>query len=512
MNCEWVEKHLREYYDDLLDASTAAEMKAHVATCARCSAVLSDEYARFDQLIASLPRYEPPAELRARIFSSPEFRAIVHGPPPNDPPSTSPPPAPRPPTHAVRLVTQIVAVIVLLVGAGAIVANIAAQNRNPNGYASCPSTSEGQRIVYLDGTTLESSGAPLTCDAKISVGALWQVNPTGTLIAYVNQTTGQVRVIGADAANDHGIDTGAGVVVGLEWSPDGHSLAIVKQSNSRTISVWMATRDGEAVAHAQDFIAGGPVTLTAWSSDSQAFALAAEAVTGLGAIAIIYPQQNSGAMVTTDVVPQQIGWITGRTPRLVWMLTKGNATQFGSYWSGPETRPFTLTSVSAVALNPAKGQWAVATTNGIIALYDAVTGRATPFARLSAAPSRLIWSPDGTRLVVVGDSTLLVATPHGIQTLTTNLLPVPVAFSPDGSHIAYVAGNAVSVANLATGTIVDVLALGESPINALVWSPDGSVLAVWQHDSITLVGPTGSHIGSYPLSSPAQSAPQWSGR
>ena len=76
MNCKWAEGHLSACLDGTLDPAVRDEVTAHVEACAQCSGVLQ-EFRYFDGLVGSLPRYEPPEDLRRRIFESPEFAAIL---------------------------------------------------------------------------------------------------------------------------------------------------------------------------------------------------------------------------------------------------------------------------------------------------------------------------------------------------------------------------------------------------------------------------------------------------
>lgn len=76
MNCKWAEGHISACLDGTLDPAVRDEVVAHVDSCTQCSSVLAD-FRRFDRLVGDLPRYEPADDLRARIFGSAEFAAIV---------------------------------------------------------------------------------------------------------------------------------------------------------------------------------------------------------------------------------------------------------------------------------------------------------------------------------------------------------------------------------------------------------------------------------------------------
>ena len=76
MKCEWAGDYLSAYLDDALDPQTRQDVGAHVEQCATCSALLED-YRRLDSALATATRIAPPDELRARIFDSPAFAAIL---------------------------------------------------------------------------------------------------------------------------------------------------------------------------------------------------------------------------------------------------------------------------------------------------------------------------------------------------------------------------------------------------------------------------------------------------
>src|SRR5579863_6350013 len=76
MRCEWAEGNLSAFLDNTLDPPLRAEVSEHLASCERCSAILAD-YRRYDALLVDSIRVTPPESLRDRIFSSPEFSAIL---------------------------------------------------------------------------------------------------------------------------------------------------------------------------------------------------------------------------------------------------------------------------------------------------------------------------------------------------------------------------------------------------------------------------------------------------
>ncbi len=139
---------------------------------------------------------------------------------------------------------------------------------------------------------------------------------------------------------------------------------------------------------------------------------------------------------------------------------------------------------------------------------DPVTGTARwQTGRTRYSVSGLAYSPDGTRLAVVEWNKLSVFDAHTGATLHECVGRGPaVAFTPDGRSV--VAGNTYPT----TGASRTFLATGRSePIGALVavhffhrfrYSPDGRCLAALGDSSLTLVDETGALIASRPLSHP----------
>jgi Tol biopolymer transport system component len=72
MNCNRAGELLGAYARNELPPSTRAELEEHLDRCTSCRADLE-----VDQLVLLLPRVDPPASLRTRIFSAPEFLELT---------------------------------------------------------------------------------------------------------------------------------------------------------------------------------------------------------------------------------------------------------------------------------------------------------------------------------------------------------------------------------------------------------------------------------------------------
>ena len=263
MNCERVEELLSAYLDNALAFEVRREVSAHLRTCSRCSAMLS-EFSRNDALIARLPRVSPDSALRNRIFSSPEYLELtgtfdvssevqkgwtVPKLPANstrrDTPgrpqlvaipggrSTTPNQSIQPPSplriqnsrtpHTLFLV--LVATLILAIGIGSFLGLNAwrRQTQLTNNGAITPPTnllqsgplSAGVRFVFLrDGTlwsivmSSNNKQADRLTSGNVTVAANWVVSPAqsgrsaGDMLAYVDLQRAFVHIIRSDGQQD----------------------------------------------------------------------------------------------------------------------------------------------------------------------------------------------------------------------------------------------------------------------------------------------------------------------
>jgi Tol biopolymer transport system component len=134
------------------------------------------------------------------------------------------------------------------------------------------------------------------------------------------------------------------------------------------------------------------------------------------------------------------------------------------------------------------------------------------------------WSPDGSRIAFLNGDALDVATASGsdVTTLATGVVPPlsdgtgPV-WSPDGAEIAFAAGSAVEVVPT-DGSAMPQVVFNQPGDNVNpTWSHDGTALAFERFAdgrwSIWLVAPDGTNAREAPLSAGASANnrfPQWS--
>jgi hypothetical protein len=529
MTCEWVEQQLSAYHDGMLDAAAAGQVREHLASCAHCAGILTD-YARFDQLLAQAPRYAPAPELRERIFTSPAFREIISGATgaparpaaPTTQTPTRPHAGPRLGHQAARVWLPVLALLVIISGFTVAINTILASRATGPLYAACPAAlPAGGRLVYQANGSLFSNGAKLVCEARTRV-TLWQVSPDGAWIAYVDATTNTLRLVRANATDDHQIALPLardGSVVGLVWSPNSQILAIITQANAGGVNTYMILGTHPQASAAQTIdsfsaanLESGPV----WSADSQSLAVAFDSGQPLPTKYLIriiaHISLTSGAPTASagNVIgggPEAyLSWTTGANTALAYALGSQNQVQqIGIINPNRPRQKWALINATAVAFAPATGQWAVAASDGSISQIDAASGQQTPLARIGPVKS-LAWSPDGGTLAAVSNGTLWLITATGATKAGHCDAGSPLAWSPDSALIAFLSRGMAQIAGVATGAAHPAASAGS--VTGLAWSPDGYTLALWGSRGITLDTPAGATIASFAAT--PTGAPQWS--
>jgi WD40 repeat protein len=263
MNCERVEELLSAYLDNALASEEWRAVTVHLQMCSKCSATLA-EFRRNDALIANLPRVNPDAALRNRVFFSPEFLELTgtfdsggesqkdwtvpklpakssRRDTPGRPQlvaipggrSTLPTPAVQPLlSHQRRksgylrtLFIALAAAVILAIGIGSFLSlnSLRQQAQTTNSGAITPPTgplqsgplSAGVRFVFLrDGalwsilTNSSSKQADRLTTGNVMVAANWAVSPAqagrlaGDMLAYVDLQKAFVHIVRSDGQQD----------------------------------------------------------------------------------------------------------------------------------------------------------------------------------------------------------------------------------------------------------------------------------------------------------------------
>ncbi|MFF3893818.1 helix-turn-helix domain-containing protein [Streptomyces sp. NPDC001812] len=158
--------------------------------------------------------------------------------------------------------------------------------------------------------------------------------------------------------------------------------------------------------------------------------------------------------------------------------------------TGPAPRgeqlPFTVSRLGAVGFNPTgRALAARATENGVIEVRDVATGRLRQ-SRARGATETAVFSPDGTRLALVGGEGsvriwhLSTGALHTVRTSRGRSVRM-VAFTPDGRTLAVVTieadGERVTLLDATTGRTQRTIEPGTRSPLSLSFSPGGHTLA-----------------------------------
>lgn len=244
----------------------------------------------------------------------------------------------------------------------------------------------------------------------------------------------------------------------VAWSPDGSRLA--SGSADATVRVWdpasgeVVDLHNRKVKVAGSYLPFDPIYSVAWSPDSSR---------------LVYGWKNK---ITGPGVPR---WLEGHTD-----------------------------DVRSVAWSP-DGRWLAsgAYLDKNIRVWDASSGKCVKVLGGQSYTPLVVWSPDGGRLaygsrhsghVVVMEVGWAVQgrVPSGIRRAMTGVEArgldsgshhiYSVAWSPDGSRLAFNAGSLVRVWDLAAWEPAQVMEVGTGGAWSVAWSPDGSRLASGNSD------------------------------
>ncbi len=320
-------------------------------------------------------------------------------------------------------------------------------------------------------------------------------SPAGETVVVWNRATGQVtkHMLHALQANPQENLT--------VFAPDGKHFAFLERvaSNKVAVQVW-------------DSIAWRNVLITyysspngyldvVWSPDSTRIV-----ITGEDGTMQVWNVVTGHELVTchvppVDYLPENIymspdghSVILGTGPQNTYvldlttckLLTLPSSNSYFTYWSPQGNRIATISS----------------TDNSMVQVWDAHTGRNLANFHLAAPVSKLVWTPDGTHIVISGDKEVEVVN-VATQQIVLKVIPtridlLPVwALSPDGTRIASLSGgNTVQVWDAVTGSKLNAYQSQGKSVNVIAWSPDSRSIATGSKDGTVQVwsGNTGPEI------------------
>jgi TolB protein len=241
------------------------------------------------------------------------------------------------------------------------------------------------------------------------------------------------------------------------WSPDGQKVAFVEleiDGGEQSASLHTADRDGNAVVEAFADPEQVPFYLY-WAPDSQKVSFLSSSPGSPELLLQLVPA--AGGEVQTLDAGQPYYW----------------------HWSPDGTQMVIHVGGAAV---DAGARVAVLGLEGGVS-ETGLAHRPTFF----QAPA---WSPDGGRVLLAAETedeqrALILADNNGVEQSRLATFEGGIAFgwSPDGSHVAYIAGDAQTLGTLGQLTIVnpsnpeEAITVENDPVMAFFWAPDSDQLA-----------------------------------
>jgi WD40 repeat protein len=356
---------------------------------------------------------------------------------------------------------------------------------------------------HADGPAVWSS------DSKY-VSFLADSTPAGETVLVWNRVTGQVtkhmlHTLLAQTQEHQAV-----------FAPDGKHLAFVERDSSSKVAVQV-----------WDVVAWRSIFTTYYSSPSGYL----NVYWSLDSTRLVIPSEDgtiqawnvvTGHMlVACHVPPLEL------LPENIYMSPDGQSVLFGI---GPQhtyvldlatCKLVTLPSVDAVATfwSPQGNRFATVslTDNSMVQIWDAHTGRNLASFHLTAPMSYLVWTPDGTRIVTLGDKevdVLDVATQRIVlKVALTRIDPLPFwgALSPDGGRIASLSGaHTVQIWDAITGRKLNVYQSPGNSVKVVAWSPDSRTIATGSTDGTVRVWYADRSLQSYHSDSSAVLNIAWS--
>lgn len=506
MNCESIEQLLSAYHDQMLGSNLQGEVEAHLRTCEHCSAILAD-YEAYDALLAVEPPIEPAPELRDRIFSAPEYLALLRelgreggrGEEFDDAPETA-----RAPHRGLsvwrRVLLPVAAALALVSTAGfaahGLVSSGAGDGKPPMVAVGNPGSSgiplaAGNRVVYEHGGQLWSAAENDNHSAQALTPegthvAAWAVAPQDTTtpgsgaapstiygttpIAYID-TSGKVHMVRADGQTDMVVGNvgaavtttrnfwatavGSAVQQSLRWSPGGYSLAYVSVNPDGSTSLAIYDTGAQGGAPNTSFVAvvnkgAFPGDIT-WSAGGQALGYSVSSGDGTS---VWFYDNNYGPSIEV-ATHADLSTSGAQVGQLV--AVSADAQHTGVTWTsvsqGVVTGIYSWmydAQAPTVRFTPTSGGAVAAfgsnqwlVSDGVRLSTVALSGRVTPVGNLSEPVTSIAWNAQGDVAAIVSGSRLTLWTSDAPVTSLSIDAHVMPVWSADGQHLAYATSNGV---------------------------------------------------------------------
>ncbi len=306
----------------------------------------------------------------------------------------------------------------------------------------------------------------------------WQPGDAIAVVALVG-TDNEIFTVDTRTGVLHNLTHSPAQEVSFSWSPDGREMIFVRREDTSALYLMQASGRG---AHQQHI--GTIPFFPVWSPDGTWISFPGNRATGLPDI-FVMPAAGGAARNLTDtpaISEQDVAWLPDSSAIVVTAYTGGGDVlriEPGSgqvrRWIDNATLPRAAPDGRAIAfIRLTDGRpaiWLKYLDDGREVRLD--TGDGT----VAAAPPA--WSPDGRSIALVkvlhGRTLILVldvATGRG-RAVATLAAPVQqVVWSPDGTRLALLTETAIELLEVATGTRWRLIDLGR-PVRQAAWRPHG---------------------------------------
>ena len=390
-------------------------------------------------------------------------------------------------TRPRRLVRIAEGTLAALIVAGIVASWLVIEHRlhSAQGSASPPS------LTYhgpVDGPAVWSSDSTY-------LTLLTNASPAGETVLVWNRSTGQMttHLLRAPGAHPQENQT--------VFAPDGQHFAFLARAtnNNVAVQVW-------------DAIAWRSILLTSysspsgyldvsWSPDSTRIVIAGEdgamqvwnVVTGIELVTCHVPQADylpASEYMSPDGRHVIMGYGFQNTYVLdlstCKLLTLPSSDSFYTYWSPRGDRFATISFTDA----------------SVVHVWDVQTGHNLANFHLAGSVSNIIWTPDGTRIIIASDQEVEVVDVASwrsvLQAIPASTIFQPVwALSPNGTRLASLSGaNTVQLWDAVTGQKLTAYQTRGKSVKVMAWSPDSHSLAIGSKDGTLEVwsGDTGPQM------------------
>jgi WD40 repeat protein len=522
MNCEQAEELLSAYLDDALEPGLSQEVREHLETCERCRAIL-DDYRRLDAELATAPVVSPDDNLRDRLFSSDEYRALLRE---QQAAADAPTEKHRRILVALRPNSPLWSKALLPISAALALALLltvlARQGVFPFSSAAHHSVSTsvpfsgpdqtgaplaaGPRVVYLRDGRLWSApeqgpglAQPLTPEG-VTVGA-WAVSPLegasgARTVAYTDTKTHTLHLIRSDGQSDRALGVNAND--GLTWSPDGARLAYLATGDAGAAILHVLDADGsnDRAISASDSVATAPV----WNADGAwlVYTQTHEKAQSVWSCKIVdgaaRQLTDHGDPQDTQATVARLAWLpSSLQPVVTWATARDGA--ITGVFSAPATGAAPAqrltpigASYTAADYTPARsvGVWLVASGKDLAEVV-ATTPEVLPVTTASGAITGITWSPTGNAAAVATAEQLAIWIPgRGLTTVETGQTGA-ITWSADGKAVAYTISDGAKVAQVSASAVATPTVISDvARITALAWAPDGKSLALATESGVVI--------------------------